>query len=343
LFDIIWYIFTTNYLFVDEIKSIISPPAKLTAKTLCNAYLSLSKFRLASLVLASSMVGFIMVPAVPFQLTTFVCSSIGTGLAIASANTFNQVIEVDNDAQMTRTENRPLPTRVISIAHAVAFGVATGIAGTAILCITANGFAAGLAFANIILYAGVYTPLKRIHFINTWVGSIVGAIPPVIGWVAVTNSLDMGALVLGSLLYFWQIPHFLSLSWGLRKDYGQAGYQMLSTSKFADKLPYVSLKYSLYLLPLGALCAWTGITDWMFAVDSLVVDSYLIYYALKFHRDNSSYNARKLFFSTLFFLPAFMALMILHKKRTKTDKDKDKGKLADDKDLIKEGQVVKQV
>jgi len=294
----------------------------LTFKELCGAYLSLSKFRLGSLVLASSMVGYVMVPA-PFHLATFLCSSLGTGLAISSANTFNQVMEVENDAKMARTENRILPTGRLSVTHATIFGITTGILGTAILCLTANGFAAGLAFGNIILYAAVYTPLKRIHFINTWVGSIVGAIPPVIGWVAVTNSLDMGALALGALLYIWQIPHFLSLSWGLRKDYLQAGYQMLSTTKYAPKLPYITLKYSLYLLPMGALCSFSGMTDWIFALDSLAVDSYLIYYAVKFYQDNSSYNSRKLFFATLLFLPAFMALMIFHKKKTTAE---EKGK-----------------
>jgi len=165
-------------------------------------------------------------------------------------------------------------------------------------------------------------------------GRHCGRHPSCIGWVSVTNSLDMGALVLGYLLYFWQLPHFLSLSWGLKKDYQQAGYKMLSTSKYADKLPYLTLKYSLYLLPTGALCAMSGMTDWTFALDSLLVDSYLIYYALKFYRDNSSYNARKVFFATLFYLPAIMALMILHKKRSKKDEKNN------DDDEVQEKQLV---
>ena len=175
-----------------------------------------------------------MAPA-PFALAPFILSSVGTSLAIASANTFNQVIEIEKDALMSRTWNRILPSGdyykqqsliikgQISRLHAFNFGIATGLAGTALLYFTVNPLCAALALGNIILYAGVYTPLKQLHTANTHVGSIVGAIPPMIGWCAATGGLEMGAWVMGALLYLWQIPHFHALAWRLRSDYQKGG------------------------------------------------------------------------------------------------------------------------
>lgn len=128
-----------------------------------------------------------MSPA-PIVLGAFIWSSVGTGLAVASANTFNQIIEIERDAIMSRTQKRILPTGKVSVRHAMAFGITTGLLGFGLLATQVNMLSAGLALANIILYALIYTPLKTKHPVNTLVGSIVGAVPPVIGWVAATGT-----------------------------------------------------------------------------------------------------------------------------------------------------------
>lgn len=178
-------------------------PKKGGLKELLGIYASLSKARLGSLVVLSTMVGFYMTP-LPFDFVKFLWTSTGTALAVASANTFNQVIEVSNDARMQRTFKRVLPSKRITITHAKIFGASCGAVGVLMLLWQANALASGLALTNIFLYTLVYTPLKRIHPINTWVGSIVGAIPPMIGWAALTG-------MLGCLLHF--LPCMTLLRW----------------------------------------------------------------------------------------------------------------------------------
>lgn len=167
--------------------------------------------------------------------------------------------------------------------------------------------------------------------INTYVGSIVGGIPPLvrnylilypqtqltlliylqIGWVAASGSLDMGSMVTFMLLYLWQIPHFMALSWSCKADYEKGGYKMLSVVN-PKEVPLMSLIYSIATLPLGAAAAYYGITDVSFAMDSILLDLWLIYKAKVFYDDPSSQNARNLFFVTLKWLPAFMLLMLAH-------------------------------
>jgi len=289
----------------------------LSAKELLGIYSSLSKVRLSSLVVVSTMFGNLMAP-VPFDPTIFFWSSLGTSFAIASANTFNQYMEIDKDARMNRTLKRVLPTGRISHLHALLFGFGTGVLGVTILATTVNNLSAILAFSNILLYTLAYTPLKQIHPINTWVGSIVGAIPPMIGWVAATGDIGFGAWVLATLLFIWQIPHFFSLSWSLRGDYARAGYKMLSVVN-PNSVPGVTLCWTLPLLPLGAICYLSGMTTWPFVFDSLILGGYFCWTAIQFYRDNSNSNARKVFYASIIYLPLFLLLMLFHKRDKKEE------------------------
>lgn len=197
-------------------------PLSLLAK-----YASLSKLRLSSLVITTAVFGNLLAPG-PIDPQILLAATLGTSLTCFSANSINQYIEVDNDFKMKRTRNRMLPSGQMSLNHALMFGLITGATGTSILALYANPLAATLAFSNILLYTLVYTPMKRVHPINTWIGSIVGAIPPMIGWAAQTGGLEPGAWVLFSILAIWQMPHFYALSYPLRFDYGGAGYKMLA-------------------------------------------------------------------------------------------------------------------
>ena len=155
--------------------------------------------------------------------------------------------------------------------------------------------------------------MKRVSIINTWIGSVVGAIPPVMGWTACTGSMDSGAMVLAGILYAWQFAHFNALSWGLRGDYSRAGYRMMAVTD-PGLCKRVALRYSLALIPICSLAPLCGSTTWWFAADSLPLNAWLVVLAWRFYRDSDFKSARKLFQFSLFHLPLLMALMFLNKK-----------------------------
>ena len=194
------------------------------------------------------------------------------------------------------------------------FGLVNSTCGTLILYHAVNPLTAGLGFANIILYAGVYTPLKRISIVNTWVGSVVGSIPPLMGWAACTGSLSAAAMVLPSILFAWQFAHFNALSWGLRGDYSRAGYRMMAVTD-PGLCKRVALRYSLATVPICSLLApYSGLTSWVFALDSLPVNLCLVFLAWRFYRDSDYKSARKLFRYSLLHLPLLLMLVLINKK-----------------------------
>ena len=188
-----------------------------------------------------------------------------------------------------------------------------------------NPLTSCLGLANLVLYTCVYTPLKRVSIVNTWAGSVVGAIPPLMGWAACMGTLDSGALVLAGILYAWQFAHFNALSWGLRGDYNRAGYKMMSVSHPA-LCRRVALRYSVAMVPICTLAPACDLTTWLFALDSLPVNLWLIYLAWRFHQDASYKTSRRLFHYTLLHLPLLMGLVLINKKRwyrkDKTDTDR---------------------
>ncbi|CAG0921450.1 unnamed protein product [Notodromas monacha] len=166
------------------------------AKKLPAAYLKLSKARLSALVITTAMGGYALAPGA-FDPGVVILTCLGTGLLSASANAVNQTLEVPFDSQMDRTKNRVLVRRLITPLHAVSFALASAATGFSILWFGVNGLCAGLGLFNLFLYTSVYTPLKRVSIFNTWLGSVVGAVPPVMGWVACTGALDPGAIATG--------------------------------------------------------------------------------------------------------------------------------------------------
>eukprot|EP01026_Neomeris_dumetosa_P047390 TRINITY_DN40692_c0_g1_i2.p2 TRINITY_DN40692_c0_g1~~TRINITY_DN40692_c0_g1_i2.p2 ORF type:complete len:263 (-),score=28.39 TRINITY_DN40692_c0_g1_i2:19-807(-) len=188
-------------------------------------------------------------------------TALGTFGAAACANTLNQVIETKRDALMRRTMKRPLPSGRLSRQHALLFAAAMGVTGISILYTQLNQLTASLGFANIVLYAGIYTPLKVMTVANTWVGAVVGAIPPMMGWTAACNRVDPGSVVPAMILFFWQIPHFLALAWLSREDYARAGYKMVTTvDGLKLKAGLVCIRNSFYLLPMGLAAVGMGLT-----------------------------------------------------------------------------------
>lgn len=273
----------------------------------------LSKARLSGLVVTSTALGFLMAGP-PVALPALAAVSVGTALASASAATFNQMYECSNDGLMARTRMRPLPAGRVSMAGAGVFGVATGVAGVGLLAAACNPLTAALGAANIFLYAGVYTPMKQWSPANTVLGSVVGAIPPVMGWAAATGSaLDPTAAALFSLLFLWQMPHFYALAWRFREDYARGGFRMISLGDAGGSATGARiLGYSAALAALPFACTAAGITGFMFAVESVALNAYFLPLAYRFYKEPTDASARKVFLASLWYLPVLMLAMAFH-------------------------------
>ncbi|XP_074557675.1 protoheme IX farnesyltransferase, mitochondrial [Curcuma longa] len=277
-------------------------------------YWELSKARLSMLVVATSGAGFVLGSSSSIDLAGLCCTCAGTMMVAASANSLNQVFERQNDAKMKRTRHRPLPSGRIGVPHAAMWASSVGLAGTTLLAWKANYLAAGLAASNLILYAFVYTPLKQIHPINTWVGAVVGAIPPLLGWAAASGEVSLNSMILPAALYYWQIPHFMALAYLCRNDYITGGFRMFTLADASgQRTALVSLRNCLYLLPLGFLAYDWGLTSKWFALESTLVTMSISIGALLFVRDRSSKNARRMFHGSLIYLPVFMSGLLLHR------------------------------
>ncbi|XP_015110277.1 protoheme IX farnesyltransferase, mitochondrial [Diachasma alloeum] len=275
--------------------------------------LALSKIRLTSLVVITTMGGYALAPGA-FDPQTFVLCALGTGLVSATANSINQFFEVPFDAQMSRTKNRVLVRGHVTPAHAIAFATISGITGLSILYFTVNGLTAALGAANLVLYTLIYTPMKRVSILNTWVGSVVGAIPPLMGWAGcVGDILAPGAWIMSGMLYAWQFPHFNALSWNLRPDYSRAGYRMMAVTN-PGLCRRTALRYTSVLMGLSYLSPMLEVTNWWFAAASTPLNAYFLYLAWQFNKKSDSASSRKLFRFSLIHLPILMLMMLCSKK-----------------------------
>ncbi|KAH6596953.1 hypothetical protein BASA50_003775 [Batrachochytrium salamandrivorans] len=274
-------------------------------------YRDLTKFKLSAFVALTTMAGYAMAPGAA-SVVSLLCTTGGTALCIASANALNQWTEAPYDAQMSRTRTRILVRHGMSPQHAFVAAVTAGVAGTAILAVTVNPITAVLGAANILLYTCIYTPMKRSSIANTWAGSVVGAIPPAMGWTACTGTIDPGALVLAAALYAWQFPHFNALSWGLRSDYAKAGYRMMCVTH-PQLNARVALRYALAMFPICYAAYAIDMVSWLFLLDSSIVNAYMAWHAYFFWRSSNPQTARALFFASLVHLPVLLALLMIHK------------------------------
>jgi protoheme IX farnesyltransferase len=322
-----------------RLAELSSAHSQRSLKRLFFTYLSLSKPRLSFLVVLTATAAYSLYPvpgllapaatATPSLSTlTLLFLTSGTALASASANAFNMLMEPKFDAQMSRTRNRPLVRKLISTRNAVVFAVVCGISGTAALYYGVNPTTAFLGAANIVLYAGVYTPMKRISVINTWVGAVVGGLPPLMGWTAAASQYAhdgtweellfgpeaAGGWLCAALLFAWQFPHFNSLSWSIRDEYRAAGYRMLAWVNPAQN-GRVALRYAVLMFPVCIGLSYVGVTDWSFIATSSAVNGWMAVKAWQFYRaEGHKGTARGLFWASVWHLPIVMVLAMAQKK-----------------------------
>ncbi len=227
---------------------------------------------------------------------------IGTAAAAFGSAAFNQLMEVDLDARMKRTANRPLPSRRMD--PLVAFGVGWVLSAIGIihLAVQAGNLTAYLAAATIAIYVFVYTPLKRLSSTNTLVGAIPGAVPPMIGWVGAGGALDWHAWFLFGLLFLWQLPHFIAINWLCREEYEAAGYKMWSNGDASGKKSgLLSAMFALILAVFSLMPQLLGFANLLWTIGG----------ALLFARDGQRTSARRLFLFTLVYLPAALLTLLV--------------------------------
>jgi protoheme IX farnesyltransferase len=275
-------------------------------------FYELTKPRMNLLIVGTTTVGFSLAARTAADWHGLPNALIGTALCAASAAILNQFIEKDYDAQMYRTANRPLPTQRISEGHALLMGVIIGLLGGLYLLIFVNRMTALLGTATLTSYVLVYTPLKRITTLNTIVGAVPGAIPPVMGWTAVTGSIAPACIALFGILFVWQIPHFLAIATLYRDDYRRGGFKMLPVDD--PDLRHTSrqiLLYSAALFPVSLLPVIVGIGGQIYAVSAVVLGIGFFAYALSCAIRRTRAEARKLFFISIIYLPVLLAILMM--------------------------------
>jgi protoheme IX farnesyltransferase len=272
----------------------------------------LTKARLNGLVLITTGVGYLLAELGPIDWFRMGWTMVGTALAAASAAMLNQLAERHRDALMFRTARRPLPQKRVPAAVVFVAGVLSGFGGFAVLAVWVNLLSATLALANVLLYVGVYTPLKPRTTLNTLIGAVCGGIPPMIGWAAVTGGLEPGAWLLGVVLFVWQMPHFMALAWMYRDDYRRGGMTMLPVVDPQGELTArVMVITSLLLAPLGMSATLGGLCGWSSAAVNLIVALGMTWMSYRFYVERSDRAARKAFFASIIYLPLALAAMVM--------------------------------
>ena len=308
--------------------AVASAIASTTPGALLFVYRDLAKFKLTVFVTSTAAAGFALGSGPALDLEAMAWASLGTMLCSSSANAWNQIFEKENDARMARTMRRPLPSGRCSRPHAIAFAALAGLAGVGVLKLRANDLTANLGAFNIALYALCYTPLKRVHWSNTWVGAVVGAVPPLMGWAAASGSRIFddhqifAASVLPLALYFWQMPHFMALAHMARDDYVRGGYRMMTHPAYqrvesfgapGRRAAAVALRNALALVPVGVFAVACGVADPPFAYEAALVALPVALSAAQFYRAPRMEHARRLFYGSLLYLPAFQLLAVAHR------------------------------
>ena len=287
--------------------------AQLVKKpTIFATYAELAKIRLSLLTVVTAGVGFVMASPLGIDWKKLFFTVLGTLACACSASALNQLTEHQKDAKMERTRERPIPAGHVSKIHAFVFGILLGYIGIALLSFFVNVESAGIAFATILLYVLVYTPLKTRTSLNTFVGAVVGALPPLIGWVGATGGFGRGGIVLAGILFIWQIPHFLALACMYKEDYDRGGFKMLTAFGGSEEFTArISVITSMCLIPLCLLLTMVGTTGTFFAVTATLLGIHLTWKSFGFWKAQSIESARSLFFATIIYLPLLLMCMLI--------------------------------
>jgi protoheme IX farnesyltransferase len=278
-------------------------------------FVDLTKPRMNVLVVATTLFGFHVASTGPTRWSLLLSTALGTLLSASSASVLNQLIERRYDALMPRTRNRPLPTGRVSPTEALWYGILLGVCGVAYLALLVNPLTALLSLIIIAWYLLLYTPSKRFTTLNTVLGAVPGAIPPMMGFAAAQNALSPAALSVFVILFLWQMPHFLAIAILYRHDYAAGGFKMLPCDD--NHLPATKrqiIVYGLALIPATLLPALLGIAGEAYAAAAVLLGLAFLTFCITCAAGNARTmrgDARKLFFASIVYLPLLFTAMAI--------------------------------
>ncbi|MCA8911829.1 MAG: heme o synthase [Planctomycetes bacterium] len=280
-------------------------------RTRLHDYTVLSKARLSGLVMVTVAAGyFIGSPGMP-NLVVLAATMVGVSLVAAGTAALNQYIERDKDARMERTRNRPLPSGRMQPREALAFGLATVIGGTLVVGFGVNLLCAAMTAVTSAIYLLIYTPLKTRTTLNTLVGAVPGALPPMIGWAAATDGLSLNAFVLFAILYVWQLPHFWSIAWLYRDDYKRGGMRMLSVEDpDGGMLARQIVLWCLALIVTSLLPVLVGMAGRAYGVGAIALGLGFLAAGIINQVKRTRQSTRGVFFASLLYLPLLLAVLL---------------------------------
>lgn len=279
-------------------------------------YLELTKPRMNFLVVITTLVGFYMARrGEPAGWLLMLHTILGTALTASAASVLNQWMERGYDALMPRTRNRPLPAGRLTSREALAFGLTLGVVGVSYLALAVNPLTAGLGLLTVLLYLLVYTPMKRVSSLNTVVGAIPGAIPPVMGFTAVENAIPPAAWMLFGVLFLWQMPHFLAIAVMYRDDYARGGYRMLPVvDPTLSSTCRMAILYTLALIPVSLLAvAPLRVAGVWYMLAAIALGGYFLATGVRLMQTRARVDARRMFLASVIYLPLLLAAMMIDK------------------------------
>ena len=277
-------------------------------------FCDLVKARLTALVLITTLVGFYAGSISPIDYWTMFHALLGTALVACGASALNQWLERDPDSRMRRTEHRPLPSGRLTPDQVLVIGAVLSAAGLLELMLAVNKLTAALGAITLASYVFIYTPLKRITTLNTLIGAIPGAIPPLMGWTAARNEVSAAGWSLFAILFLWQLPHFMAIAWLYREDYARGGFKMLPIiDPDGRRTAAQAVCHSIGLIPVSLFPALLGVAGIVYFAGAILLSVAFLIFAIQFSRDLSPERARRLFIASIVYLPVLLGLLVIDK------------------------------
>jgi protoheme IX farnesyltransferase len=278
------------------------------------AFVELLKLRLSFLVVFSSAFGYVLGSSGAFDWKSLIMFCIGGFFISGSAVTLNQIYEVDFDRRMKRTQTRPLPTEKIKSREAMIYALVLLAVGSIVLLYFTNLLTTILSLLSLVLYAFIYTPLKRIGPVAVLVGAIPGALPPLLGWVAATNNISHEALIIFGIQFIWQFPHFWAIAWIADEDYKKAGFKLLPGSGEKDmNTAFQIMIYTLFLIPLGLLPTVFGLTGVISGSIATVCGVLFLSQTFRHMKNCNRNTALSIMYSSFLYLPIVQIAYLMDK------------------------------
>jgi protoheme IX farnesyltransferase len=286
----------------------------MTTQSTIRDLLELTKPRVTSMVMVTAAAGCYLAATGSVDLSLLIHTVLGTGLMAAGTAVLNQFLESEADGKMRRTMSRPLPSGRVRLSFALWYGLLLLTLGTLQLFVFANWLTALLGLITSAVYLLLYTPMKTRTASCTLVGALPGAAPPVMGWVAVRGELDLHALILFTILFGWQFPHFLAIAWMYRDDYKKGGFRMLPNSPHGARwVGFLVIGFSCFLFFVSLMPAMSGLTGFFYLWGAIILGLFFLWFGKDLAIGPTVASARRLVRASIIYLPLLLTLMIFDK------------------------------